>query len=72
MSTKKYSRLVCIEYQLNDKSKLKRLSVAQVIELGTVIEDTLFLTPYSEDSVERIVPLHEAMALNLTKESDDE
>lgn len=65
---KQYARLICIEYQANDKYKLKRMSVAQIIEMGTVIEDSL--TKLDTVDVEYTTPLHEHMALNLTGDDD--
>lgn len=65
---KKFARLICIELQANDKYKLKRMSVAQIIEMGKVVEDSL--TKLDTVEVEYTTPLHEHMALNLGGEDE--
>ncbi len=71
MKTKKHTRTIVIELN-GDKTKLKRMSVAQVIEMGKVIEDTLFpMQNYNEEEVDRIMALHPEMKLNLTPEEID-
>lgn len=66
---KQFSRMVTIEFTHNDKRKLKRMSVASIIELGTVIEDNLTNNVFY--NVEYLTPVHiDGMELNLTPEED--
>jgi hypothetical protein len=67
---KQFSRMVTIEFTHNDKYKLKRMSVAQIIELGKVIEDLTTNNVFYD--VEYLTPVHaEGMALNLTGDDDE-
>lgn len=66
---KQFSRMITIEYTHNDKYKLKRMSVAQIIELGTVTEDNLTNNVFYD--VEYVTPPHnEGMELNLNPEEE--
>lgn len=66
---KQFSRMITIEFTHNDKSKLKRMTVASIIELGKVIEDLTTNNVFYD--VEYLTPVHaEGMELNLTPEED--